>query len=285
MHNEKMTSTNGKVLTNPSGELILFRMRRRWLIVLLLGVLIFMVLDLAMRSSGATSLLPALLIVGAFTVPISLVVFFYEHIRDRDISKPLLAICFGIGGALGLAAAGFIEFNTLRTLNIGALVAVGFIEESSKLIFPVLMYILWRDRHEADGLLFGVAAGMGFAALETIGYGLLAFMQSQGSLGSVEQTLLLRGLLSPAGHVAWTGLVCAVLWRERQNAGHALINASVIAAFLLAVALHTAWDVVNTVNMPAPVVYGGMALIALSSLSLLLLRYREARRNLPPAAV
>ena len=62
-----------------------------------------------------------------------------------------------------------------------------------------------------------ITAGMGFAALETVGYGLLAFTQRQGSLGSVEQTLLLRGLLSPAGHVAWTGLVCAVLWRERPK--------------------------------------------------------------------
>ena len=163
---------------------------------------------------------------------------------------------------MGLTAAAFIEFSTLRTLNLGALIAVGFIEEACKLIFPVFMYILWRDRHEADGLLFGVAAGMGFAALETVGYGMLAFTQSQGNLGSVEQTLLLRGLLSPAGHVAWTGLVCAVLWRERQKAGHAVINLSVIGAYLIAVALHTTWDVVNTVNMPAVVSYGGMLLIA-----------------------
>ena len=177
-------------------------MRHRWLIVLATGILIFIFLDLAMRISGVQNFLPALLFTGAFTVPISLVIYFYEHIRDHDISKPLLAVCFGVGGSLGLVAAGFIEFNTLRTLNIGTLLAVGFIEEASKLIFPALMYALWRDRHEADGLLFGVAVGMGFAALETFGYGLLAFTQSQGNLGSVEQTLLLRGLLSPAGHVA-----------------------------------------------------------------------------------
>ena len=260
-------------------------MRHRWLIVLVAGALLFSALNLAMRSSGLPNLLPALLVVGAFTVPISLVVYFYEHVRDRDISKPLLATGFLIGGALGLLAAAFIEFKTLRTLNLGALVAVGFIEEASKLIFPAFMYVLWRNRHEADGLLFGVAAGMGFAALETVGYGLMAFTQSQGSLGTVEQTLLLRGLLSPAGHVAWTGLICAVLWRERQKAGHAVVNLSVILAFLVAVALHTSWDVVNTVNMPAVVSYGGMLLIASLSLTFLILRYREARRNLPDAAI
>jgi protease PrsW len=253
-------------------------MRHNWLWVLLIGIAIFAALGLALGSSGSTALLPALIIVGAFTVPISLVVYFYEHIRDHDISRPLIASCFIVGGALGLIAAGLIEFNTLRTLNFGALVAVGFIEEASKLIFPVWMYALWRERHEADGLLFGVAAGMGFAALETIGYGFMAFSQSQGSLSSVEQTLLFRGLLSPAGHVAWTGLVCSVLWRERQKAGKPVLNGAVILAFLLAVALHASWDVVNTFNLPSLLALAGMFIIAGLSLTLLLLRYREARR-------
>ena len=203
-------------------------MKRLWLVILILGLLLFTVLDLVIRASGNTHYLAALLGIGAFTIPISLVVYFYEHVRDHDISKPLLTTCFAFGGALGLTAAGFIEFNTLRTLNFGALLAVGFIEEASKLIFPVFMYIAWRKRHETDGLLFGVAAGMGFAALETVGYGLLAFVQSHGNIGDVEQTLLLRGLLSPAGHVAWTGLVCAVLWKERQKAGRPVINLSLI---------------------------------------------------------
>jgi RsiW-degrading membrane proteinase PrsW (M82 family) len=255
-------------------------MKHRWFWVLTTGLIVFVALDLWMRNSGVHGILPALLTVGAFTVPISLVVYFYEGIKDRDISKPLLSCCFTVGGALGLATAGLIEFSTLQTLDPGALVAVGFIEEASKLIFPAFMYLLWRDRHEADGLLFGVAAGMGFAAMETVGYGLLAFTQSQGNLGSVEQTLLLRGLLSPAGHVAWTGLVCAVLWRERQKAGHVAINLSVMKAFLLAAALHAAWDLVNTAKMPTIASYGGMVIIAAASLTFLLLRYREARHNL-----
>jgi hypothetical protein len=67
-------------------------MKRRWLLVLTIGVLLFIALDLAMRSSGLRGLLPALLTVGAFTIPIALVVYFYEHVRDRDISKPLYAV-------------------------------------------------------------------------------------------------------------------------------------------------------------------------------------------------
>jgi hypothetical protein len=31
---------------------------------------------------------------------------------------------------------------------------------------------------------------------------------SGGNVGAAEQTLFIRGLLSPAGHAAWTGLTC-----------------------------------------------------------------------------
>jgi len=53
------------------------------------------------------------------------------------------------------------------------------------LAFPIAMFVNWRYRHEADGLLFGVAVGMGFAALETMGYALVSFVQSGGDLVQV----------------------------------------------------------------------------------------------------
>ncbi len=260
-------------------------MRSRWLQVLFLGSLLFIALDIILRTTGITTLIPFVVILGSFIVPVTMTVYFYGHIRDRDISPPLLTTAFIVGGALGVTAAAFLEFNTLRTLNAGALVGVGFIEESAKLIFPVAMYALGRYRHEADGLLFGVAAGMGFAALETISYGISALTQSQGNIGSLEQVLLLRGLLSPAGHAAWTGIVCSVLWREREKVGHAVINLAVIGFFLLAVVLHFSWDFVNMANIPVLLAGIGMLVVAVISLGVLIARYREARRNLPEPLV
>jgi RsiW-degrading membrane proteinase PrsW (M82 family) len=120
----------------------------------------------------------------------------------RDISQPLLTTAFLVGGMLGLAAAGLLEYGTLQNMSILGLFGVGLIEESAKLIFPIAMYIGWRYKHEADGLLFGVASGMGFAALETMGYALVSLIQSGGNIIVLEQVLFLRGLLSPAGHAA-----------------------------------------------------------------------------------
>ncbi len=162
---------------------------------------------------------PIVILLGAFIVPVTFVAYFYDYVRDRDISLPLLTSCFVVGGTIGVIVSGFIEYGTLRNLGVASLFGVGFIEESAKLIFPIVMFVMWKYRHEADGLLFGVAAGMGFAALETMGYAMVELVKSGGSVGTLQQVLLIRGLLSPSGHAAWTGFVCAVLWRQRQKTG------------------------------------------------------------------
>ncbi len=185
---------------------------------------------------------------------------------------------------MGLIAAGFLEYGTLQSLGILQLFGVGLIEESVKLIFPVIMYIGWRYRHEADGLLFGIAAGMGFAALETMGYALVTFFKSGGDINMLQQVLVFRGFLSPAGHAAWTGFICAVLWREREKSGRVAINFAVIAAFVLAIMLHALWDIVNSVVGPTVIQFiitiGGSIVIATVSLTLVIRRYREAKKSL-----
>ncbi len=255
-------------------------MKQRWLQVLAGGIALFIAADVLLRVTGSTGFQTLMLFIGSFLVPITFVTYFYGHIRDRDISVPMLANSFVVGGLIGLIAAASIEFSTLKTLNVGALAAVGFIEESAKLIFPLIVYAMWRDRHEADGLLFGVAVGMGFAALETVGYGTTTISQNPGNVDALQNLLVLRGVLSPAGHAAWTGLVCATLWRERERAGSAVLNIKVIAFYLLAVLLHFSWDVVNTENINAVVAIIGALAIAILSLGLLIWRYREARRDL-----
>jgi RsiW-degrading membrane proteinase PrsW (M82 family) len=257
--------------------------RRPWLQILLGGIVLFIATEQALRITGNPNYFPTVILLGSFIVPVAFVTFFYEHVRHREISLPLLTISFIVGGVLGLIAAGILEHGTLQSLGILQLLGVGLIEEGAKLIFPIIMYLGWRYRHQADGLLFGIASGMGFAALETMGYGLVTFIQSRGDIDALQQLLIIRGFLSPAGHAAWTGFVCAVLWRERERKGRITINFPVIGAFVLAVALHTLWNTVNTlggftVTQFLIQVIGSLA-IATVSLLLLIRRYREAKRT------
>jgi len=255
-----------------------------WLQVLLGGIFLFIAAERALSITGNPNFFPTLLLLGAFTIPVAFIIYFYEHVKHREISLPLLTTSFIAGGVLGVLAAGSLEYATLRNLGVAALFGVGLIEESVKLIFPIAVYLGWRYRHEADGLLFGIAAGMGFAALETMGYGLVSFIQSSGDINTLRYVLMIRGFLSPAGHAAWTGFICAVLWRERERKGHVAIDLPVIGAFVLAIVLHVLWDIVNSLGAATltQVIIGiaGSLAIAAVSLTVLISRYREAKKSL-----
>ena len=258
----------------------LMLLKHRWFQLLISGVLFFILAEIALVSTGNPLFFPTVILLGAFVVPVTFVAYFYEYVRDRDISMPTLTACFIFGGLIGVIAAGFIEYQTLRSLNNASLFGVGLIEETAKLIFPVVMFVRWKYQHEADGLLFGVAAGMGFAALETMGYAMVNLVQSGGSVGTLQQVLLIRGLLSPSGHAAWTGFVCAVLWRQRQTKGN-WFGLPVVGAFLLAIVLHAVWDIVSSMNVQtgAQLALYSVLLLALIAVSLTLVfwRFRKAK--------
>ncbi len=256
--------------------------RLRWFQILASGLMLFIATEEAFRITGNPNFFPTVILLGALLVPVSFVAYVYERVPAKEISLSCMLICFLGGGAVGSVAAGLLEFQTIQKMGIPMLLVVGLVEEGAKLIFPMAQYVRGKYRSEADGLLFGVAAGMGFAALETMGYGLVALIQSGGNVGALEQVLLIRGLLSPAGHAAWTGFICAVMWRERERKGRVLLSPSIVGAFILAVVLHTLWDAVNSLGGPTLiqfiiVILGNLA-IAGVSLTLIIRRMREARK-------
>lgn len=211
-------------------------LRSTWLRTLIGGAAIYALVTVAAESTDNVHLVPAVLVLGALLVPVTFVAYLFERLSVQSAILPTLVMCFWAGGSVGVAAAGIIEYQTLRDLGALPMLAVGVIEESVKLAVPAWLLVRRRFRSPGDGLLLGVASGMGFAALETMGYGLVALIQSRGQIGPAEEVLLVRGLLSPVGHAAWTGLVCAALWRRPRS------WPSVAAAFATAVALHALWD-------------------------------------------
>lgn len=255
---------------------------QKWFQILVIGAVLFFGTEQALKFTGNINFVPTVILLGAFLVPATFVAYFYsqEQILDKAshlaIPLSLIAITFLVGGVIGSVVAGFFEYTTLRTSNISTLFSAALIEEAAKLIFPVIIFIRGRYRSKADGLLFGITCGMGFAALETMGYGLVALLQSQGNVGALQETLLIRGLLSPVGHAAWTGLVCAVLWRQREK-NHKPFGAVVFVAFILAVVFHAVWDISGTANT-LWLTYLGYIAIGIVSLTLLILRLTDARK-------
>jgi len=267
--------------------------RQPWGQMLAVGLALFLLVTQAAKSTENPNYYPSIIVLGAFLAPMVFVTWVYGRTRPSFLPLPPLAVCFTWGGIVGTVIAGVLEYETLRDLGPFALLGVGFIEESAKLVAPLIVFLRWRHRSEADGVVFGVASGMGFAAFETMGYAFVALIESKGSIGVLEMTLFMRGLLSPAGHGAWTGLVCAVLWRERERHGRVAPNHRVILAFLGAVLLHALWDTANSLTGVTLIENFGIELvslvIAVASLWLLSRRIHEVdrarARSVPASAV
>jgi protease PrsW len=192
-------------------------LRRRWLQVLVSGLVLLFLVERTLVATSNPNYVPSVILLGAFLVPISFVTYLYERLPSWDVPLPALAVCFLWGGVLGTVVAGTLEYDVARALGFLPKLLIGLIEESAKLIVPLIFYFVGRYRSEAAGIVMGVATAAGFAGLETMGYGFVSLLSSKGNLGVLDEVLLVRGLTSPAGHMAWTGLVCAVLWRETQG--------------------------------------------------------------------
>jgi protease PrsW len=257
-------------------------LRRNWFQIFVSGLILLFLVERTLVATGDPNYVPSAILLGAFLVPVTFTTYLYERLPNWDVPLPPLAICFIWGGVLGTVVAGTLEYDVMKSLGFVPKLGIGLIEESAKLIVPLIFYFLGRFRSEAAGIVLGVATAAGFAGLETMGYGFVSLLQSKGNLGILDEVLLGRGLTSPAGHMAWTGLVCAVLWRERLKVGHATVNWRVGGAFATAVILHALWDTFASIRSSQLVGFLGIELIslliALVSLTLLIRRVREARR-------
>ncbi len=258
------------------------RQRYYWR-VLLLGIILYYIANRALRASGNINLVPTVLLLGSFLVPVAFVVFIAENETHDLRGFGDVALAFLFGGVLGTATATLLEVEFVRTLSLGTLFLVALSEEFAKLLG--IVWLLRRQEYlsEAHGLVFGAAAGMGFAAFESMGYGLTFFLLSRGNLDVVGSVLLTRGLLSPFGHGTWTALVASTMWRERAE-GRSIVGLPVLGAFLTAVILHTAWDFFASVPLMGVVVPGldvqiSLLIVGAIGLALLYLRMRESNQQ------
>jgi protease PrsW len=255
-----------------------------WFRMFVVGLVLFLVTEKVLRITDNPNYFPTVILLGAFLVPVTFVTFVYEREAALEIPLSVAGICFIWGGTVGVLAAGLVEYDTRRDFAFFPQLGIGFIEEAAKLIFPLVIFFGRPYRREADGLVFGAASGMGFAALETMGYGFVALVASNGNVGVLEDTLLVRGFLAPFGHGAWTAIVCAVLWRQREQrtpAPRAVLATA--GAFIMAVVLHALWDTFAGLEGATLIEFLGVELLTLGlaifSFLLFMQRMREAVRS------
>lgn len=210
--------------------------RKHYWKLLLIGIGGFAALTALAVLSGHTYLVHAALVVGAFVGPVLSVTYLAEsNILAHRLQA--LALTFLLA-APGVPIAFFLE--QASGAGPGQLVPamqVGVIEESIKLL--AVSWLLRRRpfRFEMDGIVYGAAAGMGFAAFENLHLGLSRIEMG----GLVLLMLWLRTLMSPFGHGTWTAIACAAVWRVK-GAGSPRWDWKVAGALATSIALHGCWD-------------------------------------------
>lgn len=196
------------------------------------------------------NLIPGLILVGSFAVPMAMLILFFEINIRRNVSAYQVLRLMLVGGVISIMVSLFFFSVSAKTRIddwLGHSV-VGIVEEAAKVLALLIVVNQRRFDYTHNGLLFGAAVGTGFAAFETAGYALQALLDSettQEGVSKANDVLFLRGLLSPLAHIVWTAICGAALWRvkreKRFRLSH-LFHPNFVRVFTIAVLLHMAWN-------------------------------------------
>lgn len=180
-----------------------------------------------------TGLITAAILVAAFLVPVLYLIYLYEAQVYRD--EPALVLGFTLGGGIVLGiVVTVIEqrlYNPYQdvgnplhpTVAIGGLLLLGLVvpivQEAIKPL-PALFLPNRADFPETvDGLVFGVAAGLGFSLAEALisFSSVLTSLPPHVSPGNWIYQLLTIAVFLPVLQGSATGLIAAAIWRYRRG--------------------------------------------------------------------
>lgn len=245
--------TVGTASTTPPLSAVDARWPRPWMFarVFLASLALYLGFVAAWREFGNVNLLPAIIIIGSFAMPFSLLVFFFEVNVARNISMYQVIRLLFIGGLLSLVVSLFGFRATNLTSWMGA-ASAGIIEEAGKGLTLLLVVNRPKFRWTLNGLLLGATVGAGFAIFESAGYALRALLVSSDA-AVMRDLIVMRGMLAVfGGHVLWTGLVGAALWRVRGDRPfrmEMLVDPKFLRVFVFCVVMHMIWNT-SAIRLP-----------------------------------
>lgn len=238
----------GTKTTTPSLSAVSSAPVKPWLfsrVLVLLG-LSFGLLTLLFLVFHSDKAVPGMVFIGSLAVPFSLAIMFFEINVYQNISVFQATQVFLIGGIASLIAT-MILYQIIPSGNgvdLWSAIAIGFIEETAKLLIIGYFINSFRLNYIFNGLLIGACVGAGFAVFETSGY--------TGEFGLV--TLFVRSWQAIGTHTIWSAIIGAaiVLAKEGRQPvqGKTMVRPKFLRFYVLAVLLHAAWDW----EIPIPVV-------------------------------
>ena len=186
-----------------------------------------------------------IIMVGAFAVPFSGLVLFFELNAYHNISIYNVMKIFFVGGALSLLVTLVLYLVVpgaeLDSFSLANTLGIGFTEELGKALIVAYFVRQLNAKTILNGVLIGAGVGAGFAVFETMGYDL----NSANSVASLLSEVFLRAWSAPGGHLVWAaieggGLLAAK--RAKPFAWSQLVSGKFLPFFFISWALHALWD-------------------------------------------
>ena len=215
---------------------------RLWKLMLGVGALVWIVAAVITELTDDDILVPTVIIVGSFMVPVTVAAFALSREREGYLTTEEVALGFLGAGTLGVVTTALLEVYLLPAAA-GTFIAVGFIEEVGK--GAVLLAVAHQVHHREprDGMVLGAVVAAGFAAFESSGYALKAMIDNidEQPVVNILEIEAFRAVLAPFGHITWTALLGGALFASSRG-GRFRVTGRLVGTFVGVVALHAVWD-------------------------------------------
>ncbi len=226
----------GTASTTPPESEMLRQWTKPWVFAWVAVVGIALALALYLMSNYIISY-AGFMLLGPFVVPLAALMFYWEMNIPRNIPLYEVLLMFLAGGVISL----FISMILFQVIPMETASFAAFCEEPGKLLALAIFLRKPQKKYILNGVLIGGAVGAGFAAIESAGYALNSLVYA----GSAWESVMMRGILAPGGHVVWAAIEGAALamvkGAEPLSINH-LGNIHFLKYFACSVILHFIWN-------------------------------------------
>lgn len=218
----------------------------RWWVVFVIGLALWVAAVAAIYITLDPLLLPTIVLLGSFLVPVTAVVWYLDHDPSPELSPRRVLTAFLIAGVIGVLGAALLE-SLLGVRGLLGSLEVGLIEELVKGVLILVVAVGITTFRLRDGMVIGAAIGFGFAALESSGYAFVSLFVVHGnqlilSIPAVLSNELIRGVLAPFGHGMWSAILGGAIFSAAATKGRLRPAWRWLTAYLLVAILHAAFD-------------------------------------------
>ena len=214
------------------------RWLKAWLLIAALTGIALLVAQLTNNST----VVPTAVFLGALSGPFAFAIWVTDRTRvGRSVAPDVLFTTWLVGGGVAIVFAGIFESDFFYDPTGGGFLWIGVVEESAKVMVPLaICTVVPKYRSVPQALAFAIVAAGGFAVLESMTYALSALDES---VRAARHVLFERSLITPFGHLPWTGIAVVVAATEWQAAGRIRLTPKALWGLGAAIALHTMWNI------------------------------------------